>query len=192
MNLPSDPIFSGLVPLVVLWVTVWIQLAIIPFLGKAEKLFVTFKQSGTIDVALSRIDSEGVVKELTSLFEAAIELQEDKRRRADIERLLSKVEYSDVLERLEQATGKKAKISRSYRSLRAKSTRVWHYGLLHLLLLIGGVAVTLWPAQGDVLRVIAVVVFTLSVITAVVSIASILGFTRDMATLLGLVETGDA
>ncbi len=124
MNLPSDPIFSGLVPLVVLWVTVWIQLAIIPFLGKAEKLFVTFKQSGTIDVALSRIDSEGVVKELTSLFEAAIELQEDKRRRADIERLLSKVEYSDVLERLEQATGKTAKISRSYRSLRAKSTRV--------------------------------------------------------------------
>ncbi len=58
MNLPSDPIFSGLVPLVVLWVTVWIQLAIIPFLGKAEKLFVTFKQSVTIDVALSRIDSE--------------------------------------------------------------------------------------------------------------------------------------
>lgn len=188
----SSPSSVTIVSLLVLWVTLWLQVFIVPFVNKPEKLFVTYKQSGDIDAAMSRIDSEEVVKELTSLFESAIELQEDKRRRADIERLLSQVEYANVLDRLEVATGKKAKITRSYLSLRSKSMRVWQYGLLHLLLLILGLAAGLWQAYGDSFRIVAAVVVTLSVLAAVVSATTLIGYSRDQLILLKLIEADNA
>ncbi|MFI4892360.1 MAG: hypothetical protein ACIAQ0_02830 [Phycisphaerales bacterium JB058] len=176
----------------VIWSTLWMLWAVVPFFRNPERLFKDFYQAGSIAAALSRIDSEVILKELASLFGAALEAQEDRRRRADIERLLSQVEFAETLERLDAAASDKATIVSCYESLRAHSGRIWKCGVLHLVMLIGGFMLAFFPAQTVWSGMSAVVVFTLSAIAAVISAAFIFKYGREMSLLLELLEHGDA
>lgn len=173
---------------VVLWGSLWLQLAIVPFFGKQEKLYELHKKGGSIDAAMSKIDSGQTIPALATIFDTALSAQEDRRKTPDIEQLLSRVEYSQHLETLESAGQAKAKILSSYETLVKQARLVWQFGLLHILLIIPGLLLLYVQVPGLWAVSAAVVFLTLSGLGAVVSAIGLIRFHKLMGLFLELLE----
>ncbi len=115
----------------VAWSGLWINLVIIPFFNKGEKLHQDYKEKGSLDAAFAAIESNRLLPTLASIFERAREAQEDKRSRIDMEALLQSVDFLPDLEQLEHALQAKRSIEECYKLLHALASRLWKWGLFH-------------------------------------------------------------
>lgn len=176
----------------VVWTTLWLQLVVIPFITKREKLYQLFHQSGAIDAAQSRIDSDAVLPELASIFERAIDQREDARRKIEIEDLLVRFSFSESLEKLGEAVASKAKINSVYQKLKKIAKYTWITGVLHVVLLALALVIVYLAPERDYAMTVAIVIGTLCICSAVASLLFLFSFDSKHARLMDLVELRNA
>jgi hypothetical protein len=120
----------------VAWGGLWMNLVVIPFYGKGERLHQDYKEKGAIDAALAGIESRRLIPALASLFEHARDAQADKRQKIEMDVLLQSLQSVDFLpdlEEVEQALREKRNVEDSYRQLRLIARQLWVIGLGNVL-----------------------------------------------------------
>ena len=134
------------------WAAIWVQLVVIPFFKKGESLYQDYMASGKINVALAAIDTGELIPAISRMFIRAMEAQKDKRKRPEneIEQLLQSVEFRPDLESAQLAVGAMEGIERNYSRLKVSASRLWRWGLGHVILtpLLPLIYVYLLPLDG--------------------------------------------
>jgi hypothetical protein len=124
------------------WAAIIINLVVIPFFGKGEKLH----QDYDIDGALAAIEANLLIPALVQVFQKARDAQPDKRYRFDNEamkELLQVIDLSD-LGGLESALAQRKTMIKCFNSLNVLARRLWKWGLVQLLLSLGIPVVWQW------------------------------------------------
>src|SRR5262249_49938187 len=117
---PQTP--SITLPLVVIagavaWAGIWIQLLVIPFLGKGEKLHQDYFASGKLNAAIAAIEANRLIPAVASMFNRALDAQPDRRRRVDMEALLQAVAFLPDLQAAHEATTCIENLNKAYNGL---------------------------------------------------------------------------
>ncbi|MEI9942145.1 MAG: hypothetical protein WDO69_33435 [Pseudomonadota bacterium] len=113
------------------WITVVIQLVVLPFFGKVAELFKEYEQSGELALVRARLEEHGVLPPLAALFDKAVEAQEDRRRKIMVRDLLQRVDLFPDVERVVQAASEISRLNNLYGDLRTVAPRVATTGLAH-------------------------------------------------------------
>lgn len=115
------------------WAALWVNVVVIPFFFKAEKLQKDYLDSGAIGVAVSYIESNKLIPVLAGMFKRARESQDDQRKRIDMEELLQAVDFLPDLEQVESALREKKAIEDTFDTLQRAADRLWKLGISHVV-----------------------------------------------------------
>ena len=117
------------------WAVVIIQLLVLPFYQKGEKLHKDYSASGAINSAIAAIESDQLISSLARMFKMATDQQEDKRRRPEneIEELLQSVRFLPDLQKARDAMSLMDGVQQQYMRLKLSASRLWRTGLTHAI-----------------------------------------------------------
>lgn len=160
MRLETDQIISIYV-LCFGWVTVCIQLFIIPFFKKIESLHKDYITDGAIAATKSSIETSRLIPSIAKLLIRTYDAQTDKRKKSsedEIQQILQEVEYLPDLEEAQNSMNDISKLNFLYDSLSRHAGYVWKLGLLHVFVVIC-IPNTYWIKEryDEILMVIAIV-----------------------------------
>jgi len=128
-NVPWVLIGSGIA-----WAVAWIQVLVLQFYGKSEKLHQDYHASGRLNQALSSIEADRLIPALARMFQRALDARDDRRERPDIETLLNAVDFLPDLAKAQGAMAEIERIGARYADLKRLAGWVWKWGILHVLL----------------------------------------------------------
>src|SRR5260370_3428864 len=112
----SDVItFAGAVA----WGAIWVNLVVLYFFGKGEKLHQDYKEKGSLDAGLAAIESRRLIPALARIFHRARDAQEDQRKKIDMTALLQdeNFDFGPDREELEAAMQQKRTLLDCYKLL---------------------------------------------------------------------------
>lgn len=173
------------------WSALWVNIAVIPFYFKRERLHQDFVASGQLDAALSFIDSERITPSLVSIYQTAIDSQDDKRRKADLGALLTQVDVLHDLAELDKASNSKRQLNDSLSRLQDASGHIWKVGIAHALFMVAtpalaNDALNEWGIAGTW------VCATLAIVSFILLISQLMRFHSKMAAFTNLLRANRA
>jgi hypothetical protein len=116
----------------VAWAAVWGNVVVIPFFQKREKLHQEYWANGTIDAALSFVESEKIIPIIADMVDKAKENTPAKRK-SDTVQLLQSVRFLPDLEKLDVEMAKLKSLKDQFACLEVISTKVWKKGIAHIV-----------------------------------------------------------
>lgn len=118
------------------WATLVIQVLVLPFYNKGEKLHNDYFATGRINSTIAAFEAGLLIPALAKMFTVATHEQEDKRRRpeSEIQQLLQRVDFIPLLESAQDAMSKIVAIDRQYEGLKQQASRVWRISLVHVVM----------------------------------------------------------
>ena len=154
------------------WCLLWVNLVVIPFFGKGEKLHQDYEEKGNLDAAFAAIESNAFIPTLARRFQRR-NAQDDKRSRIEMESLLQAVDFLPDLERLEVALQSKRVIKDCYALRSSLASQLWKIGLFHSMftILIPLSYLNSLPDQiwFDLTRILVILAWGLSLIWMVIA-----------------------
>lgn len=117
------------------WVALATQLLIVPFYGKAARLFSDYWDGGKIRSAEASIESQKVIPALARMFVLVMDGQEDKRKRpeTEIEDLLLAAKFQPDLEIAQAGMIEMQNLTRLYRRMKSLCNSIWIWALSHVV-----------------------------------------------------------
>ena len=170
--------------IIIAWDTLWLQLIVIQFFSKREKLHLEYVESGVKDVALSYIESQRLIPILAEMFERAHSQQEDQRKKIVMEELLQSVDFISHLERAEAAMQDKKAIEDAFDFLQNCADRIWIIGLAHVLLMV----LVPWALDGQ-LAVLKLLLLLLAALSFVAMIWDLVRLSLSRRTFLNQLQS---
>lgn len=125
----------------VAWAALWVNLIVIPFFGKSERLHLDYHSSGKLNAALSAIEANRLIPALAQMFNRALDAKADRRTRVDIEALLQEVQFLPDLEAAQSAMAAMESLRSTYRTLCRRAGWLWMWGLAHSLSTLASTAI---------------------------------------------------
>jgi hypothetical protein len=113
------------------WAALCVQLVVLPFFGKGEKLHQEYSANGRLSAAVSAIEAGRLIPALATMFERAMDARPDRRRQPEIVAILQAVEVIPHLEDAQRAMASMNDVRVAYDILKAKSATLWKLGLFH-------------------------------------------------------------
>ena len=114
------------------YVVFWVKVFLIPFYEKRADLDKKYIGNGRLDQALTHLDSEELIPEISDLFDLVIKARRG-RAKDPIGSILQDVKYVQAFDQIEKVMQQKSTLRASLSELEKFAQRLWHFSLAHIV-----------------------------------------------------------